>query len=167
MFNESTSEAEQAIARYIEKAIKAGSSVAHLLGHLQHLHDKEKLISSSSLQKSKELALCEDPQHSMTVSPPPCTSVRDKAPEIALSMQDLHNASVCCLAFLKSQDSRGLHHFNNVSLSLSHSGKYLIAAGDEATYIAFQSEPVLTVWPEKYKSFDDGMCSVKIKLLSS
>ena len=165
MFNESTSEAEQAIARYIEKAIKAGSGVAHMLGHLQHLHDREKLISSSSLQKSKQLALREDPQVSMKVSSPPCTSVRGKAPEIALS--DLHNASVCCLAFLKSQDSRGLHHFNNVSLSLSHSGKYLIAVGDETTYIAFQSEPVLTVWPEKYKSFDDGMCSVKIKLLSS
>ena len=162
MFNGSTRESEQAVSCYIEKSIKAGLSTDHLLEHLQSLYDREKLISSSSLlEKFKQLALHEGHQllrQSMTVSPPPSpTNARSVVSAVALSMQDLHNTSVCCFALFKKQDFRGLHIFKNVSLSLSHSCKYLVAVSDGVTYIAFQSDPELTVWPEKYKSFDCGM----------
>ena len=163
--------AKDVVSKYVKKFIQAGSTpLEHLHEHLQQLHKRELLISDPEvLDMAKTLA--DDFVVRTTPSPSslsqgsrPASSPTPRRAKPLFSKHVVYHASVCCQAvnncthnncsaFFK--DGVG-HSFKEVSISRSEEGRYLIAVQDSTYYIAFQGEPDIAQWPEKYKSFSEG-----------
>ena len=160
---------KSAIEEYITSYIQAGcSSSEHLIEHLLLLQEKENLITDPTMfrwakqlaaDKFSEMAVV---QESSTLLPSP-----EKRPPL-FSKPVLYHAGICSLAvnkctagdyqkFFKDEKFVPGHSFKEVSISRSKQDRYLIATQYNSThFIAFQSEPDVSEWPKKYKSFDEG-----------
>ena len=163
---------EDAVDKYIHKFIQAGStdSVDHLHEHLEQLFKREKLISDNDLHKAKHLSfdVSSLKRSSFTdVVESSSTTLVKETLATPFSKCLFYHSSICSLAvnkctvgnfqeFFKAQKFQSLRE---VSLSQSSHECYLIAMDSDSTYyIAFQSEPdiTLTGWARKYKSFSEG-----------
>ena len=92
--------------------------------------------------------------------------------EPLFSKDTVYHASICCQAlasctagdyqrFFKDREKVPGHSFEAVSISRPSPGqqheRYLIAKqGESKYYIAFESQPDLSLWQKKYKSFIQG-----------
>ena len=161
---------QTALTEFITSFIQAGcSSTDHLNEHLLLLHEKEKLITDPTLYLwAKQLAqekfgeIADAPQ-----SGPTSVSCALKPPLFSKAV--LYHASICTHAvnstnageyqkFFKTKQFVPGHSLKEVAISRSKQDRYLIAIQDDSTYyIAFQSEPDITAWPDKYLSFGNGM----------
>ncbi len=159
---------QHALSKYVTCFIQAGcSSTDHLDEHLLALHEKDNLITDVSVYHwAKQLAtekfteIVAIPTSPIKVAPVP------KSP--LFSKPVVYHASICSLAVNKTdageyqkffKDRRFVpgHSFKEVSISRSKQDRYLIATQDDSTYyIAFLSEPNITEWPKKFKSFENG-----------
>ena len=164
---------EQAVLDYVQKYIKAGStSIDHLHAHLEQLYETEELISDPGLiDEAKQLSyevLSLKKSTLLNIERPSTTTLfGEEKLATPFSKRLFYHASLCSLAvnrcteedncqeFFKKQK---FHSLKEVSLSHTSHEHYLIASGGDSTYyIAFQSEPDITRWPRKYKSFNEGM----------
>ena len=160
-----------AIEEYITSYIQAGcTSPEHLIEHLLLLHEKESLITDPTMFLwAKQLAADKFSKMAVTVVQESSTvlpSLEKKPP--LFSKPVLYHAGICSLAvntctagdyqkFFKDEEFVPGHSFKKVSISRSKQDRYLIATQYNSThFIAFQSEPDVSEWPKKYKSFDEG-----------
>ena len=170
---DSDSFVKDAVCKYVEKFISAKStSVEHLHEHLQQLYKREFLISDHDiLDMAKEITVTLQrpvlhpaaPSASRRRTSSPLSPTTQRAMPL-FSKPVVYHASVCCQAVNKCthkdystffKDEIG-HSFKEVSISRSEEGRYLIAVEDSMYYIAFQGEPNIAQWPEKYKSLSEG-----------
>ena len=171
---DSNSFVEDAVRKYVDKFISAKStSVDHLHEHLQQLYKKEFLITDPKILKMAEKITDVSKRH----VPPPVVVTPPQAakPPLLFSKPVVYHASVCCHAvnkcthndystFFKDETA---HSFKEVSISRSEEGRYLIAVQDSTYYFAFQSEPNIAQWPERYQSFSEGTIILLITLSKS
>ena len=165
------------VSKYVKKFIQAGStSVDHLHVHLQQLHKRELLIIDPEiLSMAKSVAdglVVQTPTSSLPPSQEACSasSQTPQRAKLLFSKPVVYHASVCCRVVNKCthndystffKDEVG-HSFKEVSISRSEEGRYLIAVQDSTYYFAFQSEPNIAQWPEKYKSFSEGTSTILV-----
>ena len=159
---------QKGLTEYVTCFIQAGcSSTDHLDEHLLALHETENLITDVSLYHwAKQLAS----EKFTEIVAIPTSPLKDApVPKSRLfSKPVVYHASICSLAvnktdageyqkFFKDKHSVPGHSFKEVSISRSKQDRYLIATQDDSTYyIAFQSEPNITEWPKRFKSFENG-----------
>ena len=163
--------AEDAVRKYVGKFNRAGSisGVVHLHEHLQLLHKREFLINNPKvLEMAKKITDgMRRPRSNSTTSSGvhPAPSPTPRRAEPLFSKPVVYHASVCCRVVNKCahndcskffMDASDGHSFKEVSISQSE-GRYLIATQNSTYYIAFQAEPNIAQWPEKYKSFSEGI----------
>ena len=164
---------EEAIREYVRKFIYAGStdSLEHLHEHIEQLYETEKLISNPDLlDKAKELSLEASSLKKSTLLKIGRFSsdslVNDEKLATLFLKRLVYNASICSLGVNKCTVSnfqeffkaQRFQSFREISLSHSSQEPYLISVGSDSTYyIAFRSEPDITGWARKYKSFGEGM----------
>ena len=161
---------QTAIKEYITCFIQAGcSSTDHLNEHLLLLHENENLITDPTMYFwAKQLV--EEKYIEIAATVPQSQNEVSSAPTPPLfSKAVLYHASICTLAvnstnageyqkFFKTKQFVPGHSLKEVSISCSKQDRYLLAIQDDSIYyIAFQSEPDIKDWPEKYKSFENGM----------
>ena len=173
---------KDAVCKYVEKFFSAKStSVEHLHEHLQQLYKGEFLISDPKiLEMAKKITddmkrpprsvqLSVDSLSSSHSGRRPPSSHSSPTPQRAnplFSKHVVYHASVCCQAVNKcthndystffKDEANCRHSFKELSISRSEEGRYLIAVQDSTYYIAFQGEPNIAQWPEKYKSLSEG-----------
>ena len=176
---DSKSFVEVAIREYVQKFIQAGStSVDHLHEHLQKLYKREFLITDQEiLNMAKKIADDMQPSRSLLLSASSLSSAHSgkhtssSSPTLRrakplFSKPVVYHACLCCRAvntcthedystFFKDE-ANCYHSFKEVSISRSEEGRYLIAVQDSTYYFAFQSEPNIAQWPERYQSFSEG-----------
>ena len=163
---------EKFVLDYVEKYIKAGStSIDHLHEHLEQLYEIEELISDQGLlDKAKQVsyeAFSLKKSTLLNIGRSSSTMLfREKKLATPFSKRLFYHASLCSLAvnrctvdncqeFFKDQK---FHSLKEVSLSHSSHKRYLVASGGDSTYyIAFQSEPDVKWWSQKYTSFNEGI----------
>ncbi len=163
---------QKGLNEYVTRFIQAGcSSTDHLDEHLLALHEKDILITDVSVYHwAKQLAaekfteIVAVPTSPIKVVPVPKSHL--------FSKPVVYHASICSLAvnktdageyqkFFKNKRFVPGHSFKEVSISRSKQERYLIATQDDSTYyIAFQSEPNITEWPKRFKSFEHGRINV-------
>ncbi len=159
---------QHALHKYVTCFIQAGcSSTDHLDEHLLTLQEKDSLITDVSVYHwAKQLA---SEKFTEIVAIPTSPIKVAPVPKLPLfSKPVVYHASICSLAVNKTdageyqkffKDKRFVpgHSFREVSISRSKQDRYLIATQDDSTYyIAFQSEPNITEWPKRFKSFGHG-----------
>ena len=142
---------------------------------LCELRQKKYLITESvyqwSLKKVKEIFTQEE---DFSINSAELTSPVDfQHSEPLFSKDTIYHASICCQAltcctagdyqkFFKDTQKVPGHSFQAVSISRPTPGgkqheRYLIAKqGESKYYIAFESQPVLSQWPQKCNSFIEG-----------
>ena len=116
---------------------------------------------AKQLAEEKFRAIAAAPQSPTRVSSAPKPPLFSKAV--------VYHASICSRAvnstnageyqkFFKTERFVPGHSLKEVAITRSKQDRYLIAIQDDSTYyIAFQSEPDITAWPDKYHSFGNGM----------
>ncbi len=159
---------QTALTEYVTCFIQAGcSSTDHLEEHLLALHEKDNLIADISVYHwVKQLATEQFTEIVAILTSP--IKVVPVSKSLLFSKPVVYHASICSLAVNKTdageyqkffKDTRLVpgHSFKEVSISRSKQDRYLIATQDDSTYyIAFQSEPNITEWPKRFKSFENG-----------
>ena len=165
---------QTALTEFITSFIQAGcSSTDHLNEHLLLLYEKENLITNPSLYLwAKQLAEEKYIEIAGATQSPTRVSSAPKPPLFSKSV--LYHASICTLAinstnageyqkFFKTKQFVPGHSLKEVAITRSKQDRYLLAKQDDSTYyIAFQSVPDIMEWPDKYKSFVNGMESCLI-----
>ena len=139
---------------------------------LHELHQKVYLITKPvcewALKKVEDLT-----EENFSLLQSTDQSSTDDCPiEPMFSKDTVYHASICCQAlasctagdyqrFFKDREKVPGHSFEAVSISRPSPGqqheRYLIAKqGESKYYIAFESQPDLSLWQKKYKSFNEG-----------
>lgn len=110
---------------------------------------------------------------SVAVKSSPDSPEEDKEIEKPLFCEDtVYHASLCCVA-VSTKDATNYkkffdrdypnHQFEEASLSISRDkenvDRYLIAKKGKTYFIAFQSEPKFSQWPQLFLSFEHGECT--------
>ena len=173
-FPDSNSFVEDAVRKYVDKFISAKStSVDHLHEHLQKFYEEFLITDPEILEMAKKIT--DVPKR--PAPPPVAVTLHVVTPPQAakpplFSKPVVYHTSVCCHAvnicthndystFFKDEVG---HSFKEVSISRSEEGRYLIAVQDSTYYIAFQSEPNIAQWPERYQSFSEGTSNILVTL---
>ncbi len=159
---------QKGLSEYVTCFIQAGcSSIDHLDEHLLALHEKDNLITDVSVYHWAKQLATEKFTEIMTVPTSPI-KVAPVLKSLLFSKPVVYHASICSLAvyktdageyqkFFKDKQFVPGHSLKEVSISRSKQDRYLIATQDDSTYyIAFQSEPNITEWPKRFKSFENG-----------
>ena len=139
---------------------------------LHELHQKMYLITKPvcewALKKVEDLT-----EENISLLQSTDQSSTDDCPiEPLFSKDTIYHASICCQAlasctagdyqrFFKDREKVPGHSFEAVSISRPSPGqpheRYLIAKqGESKYYIAFESQPDLSLWQKKYRSFIEG-----------
>ena len=91
-----------------------------------------------------------------------------QATDPLFSKDTLYHASLCCQVvststagdFRERMQQMSGHMIEEASMSISETkenvDRYLIAKQKNTVYVAFQSEPTLSMWMQKYGSFSAG-----------
>ena len=170
--DESIQPQKKVIAECLTKSEQLKVSMEDVRKKLHVLHQKKYLIAKPvyewALKKieedftGKSLPLFESNE----------TSTDDCPAEPLFSKDTVYHASICCQAlascnagdyqmFFKDREKVPGHSFEAVSISRPSPGqqheRYLIAKqGESKYYIAFESQPDLSPWQKKYRSFIEG-----------
>ena len=140
---------------------------------LHELHQKKYLITKPvyewALEKVEENFTEDNP---LLLQFTDQSSTEDCPAEPLFSKDTVYHASICCQAlascnagdyqkFFKDREKVPGHSFEAVSISRPSPGqqheRYLIAKqGESKYYIAFESQPDLSPWQKKYRSFIEG-----------
>ena len=140
---------------------------------LHKLHQKKYLITKPVYEWAIEEVKKEFTEDNPLLLPSPDqSSTEDSSAEPLFSKDTVYHASICCQAlasctagdyqrFFKDREKVPGHSFEAVSISRPSPGqpheRYLIAKqGESKYYIAFESQPDLSQWQKKYRSFIEG-----------
>ena len=151
---------------FIQACLHGRASTRILKIELRELYSKDMMISSDVYQWSLELvdAVAETiPQESQE------ESATDEDAKPLYCKETLYYASLCCCAVSSCtaatykkffSEDFPYHSLEEVSFSISADkdevDRYLIARQGKTLYIAFQSEPYLKDWHDKFESFQQG-----------
>ena len=158
---------EMAIRTYMDSSIKAGcNDPLHLLDHLNELYKKDMLFTDRCLiETARKIAQA-------AKTSPPSSTEEEPQPSAALSLPQLYSgrslfhASICCRivdtcknndfdTFFSKKDFQISHEFEEMSISRSGVGRYLIAkCKDLDYYIAFQGELGTAICDNECASID-------------
>ncbi len=160
-----------AVQDFIENSSRSGAGRQAIEAELREVYSKDLLVSNDMYQwalKEVESSVPADKGASTESSSSPDDAKSSVPPLFCKDM--LYHASLCCFAvstcdvatyqgfFNKDYPS---HCLEEVSLSRSKDredvDRYLIAKQGSTYYVAFQSEPQLSLWPEKFTSFEEGV----------
>ncbi len=158
-----------AVQDFIENCSRSGASRQAIEAELRELYSKDLLVSNDMYQwalKEVESSVAADKGASTESSS--SDDAKSSAPPL-FCKDTLYHASLCCFAvstcdaatyqgfFNKDYPS---HCLEEVSLSRSEGredvDRYLITRQGSTYYVAFQSEPQLSLWPETFTSFEEG-----------
>ena len=140
---------------------------------LHKLHQKKYLITKPVYEWAIEEVKKEFTEDNSLLLPSPNqSSTEDSSAEPLFSKDTVYHASICCQVlasctagdyqrFFKDKEKVPGHSFEAVSISRPSPGqpheRYLIAKqGESKYYIAFESQPDLSLWQKKYRSFIEG-----------
>ncbi len=154
---------------FIENSSRSGASREAIEAELRELYSKDLLVSNDMYQwalKEVESSVPADKGASTESSSSP-DEAKSSTPPL-FCKDTLYHASLCCFAvstcnaasyqgfFNKDYPS---HCLEEVSLSEDREDvdRYLITRQGSTYYVAFQSEPQLSLWPEKFTSFEEGV----------
>ena len=161
------------ITEFLTKSQHLRVSPVDIRGKLLELHQKKYLITKQvyewALKKVEENFTEENPSLLQSTYQ---SSTEDCPAEPLFSKDTVYHASICCQAlascnagdyqkFFKDREKVPGHSFEAVSISRPSPGqqheRYLIAKqGESKYYIAFESQPDLSPWQKKYRSFIEG-----------
>ena len=162
--SEVLAEAQKDILTTLLKSQQLITSPEDVQQKLHEIHQKKFLISKPVYEWAlKEVELLQSTDQSST---------KDYPAEPLFSKNTVYHASICCQAlasctdgnyqkFFKDRKNVPGHSFEAVSISRPSPGqqheRYLIAKqGESKYYIAFESQPDLSPWQKKYRSFIEG-----------
>ena len=162
---------KESIEHYIETTLKAGSvKPDDLQAEMHSLCHRDLLVPTSIrswvLEQVKEIKK----RLSGTVALPESPSQPEPVAEPELFCKDtLYHASICChvSSSCTPENFKGFlnqqllgHSLEQVSMSIPQDSEnvdgYLIAKRENTVYVAFQSDPTLSLWLKKHASFEDG-----------
>ena len=160
------------VQHYIENALKAGGNAETLQQHIGSLCYVDFLIPTGLDQWARDQINEINTRLLMVTSTESVTSehTADEAPVTVplFSKDTLYHASLCCQVvststagnFREKMEQMSGHVLEEASMSISATkdnvDRYLIAKQQNTVYVAFQSEPTLSMWMQKYGSFDAG-----------
>ena len=163
------------IQHYIENALKAGVNAETLQKHIGSLCYVDFLVPTVLDQWARDQINEIDTQLSMPTSTESVitsehTSNQTQVTDPLFSKDTLYHASLCCQVvststagnFRERMQQMSGHMLEEASMSISETkenvDRYLIAncKQENTVYVAFQSEPTLSMWMQKYGSFDAG-----------
>jgi len=166
---EKTKVVQTVIDKLVTTSLQSGQSLESVQMQLQKLHKEEFLITEDTFKKAQELAI---ETHAQQLPAESCAAEVlmpvSKASQPLFNKDTVYHAGICSFAvstydagnyqsFFKKKDLVPGHSFHAVSISRSKQDRYLIARqGDSTYYFAFQSEPHLLEWSNKFTSFNEG-----------
>lgn len=160
---------QEAVQDFIENSLKSGTNKESIEAELLELYSKDLLVSNDVYQWALKEVEGSTPTTKGPTSAPASTDDAERS--LPLFCKDtLYHASLCCFAVSTCDASTYQGFFNKdysshcleeVSLSRSVDredvDRYLIARQGGTYYVAFQSEPQLSKWPEKFTSIQEGV----------
>ena len=157
------------IQHYIETALKAGVNAETLQKHIWSLCYVDFLIPTVLGQWARDqITHLSMPTSTESVITSEHTSDQSQVTDPLFSKDTLYHASLCCQIvststpgnFRERMEQMSGHTLEEASMSISETkenvDRYLIAKQKNTVYVAFQSEPKLLMWMQKYGSFDAG-----------
>ena len=161
------------IQQYIETALKAEASAESLQKDIWSLCYEDFLIPMDINKWALERVANTSAQllggTSTACNIPELTFKPNQGADSPLFSKDtLYHASLCCHIvstcdagnFMGKMQSMSGHTLEEASMSVSETrenvDRYLIAKHRNTVYVAFQSEPTVSMWMEKYASFESG-----------
>ncbi len=154
---------------FIENSSRSGAGSRSIEAELRELYSRDLLVSSDMYQWALGEVESSVPATNVAIGEPDSTEETKSVVSPLFCKDTLYHASLCCYAvstcdaatyegfFNKDYPS---HRLEEISLSRSKDredvDRYLIARQGSTYYVAFQSEPQLSKWPEKFTSFQEG-----------
>ena len=160
------------VMKFLRESQQSKKSPKDIQEILHKLHQKY-LITKPVYEWAIEEVKKEFTEENLLLSPSPDqSSTEDSSAEPLFTKDTVYHASICCqlLAsctagdyqrFFKDKEKVPGHSFEAISISRPSPGqqheRYLIAKqGESKYYIAFESQPDLSLWQKKYRSFIEG-----------
>ncbi len=161
---------------FIESRVHSGASRKNIEAELRELYSRDLLVSSDMYQWALGEVESRVPAAKGAIGEPASTEETESVVSPLFCKDTLYHASLCCYAvstcdavtyegfFNRDYPS---HRLEEISLSRSDHedvDRYLIARQGSTYYVAFQSEPQLLKWPEKFTSFKEGKFPALLQL---
>lgn len=155
------------IEEFIRKSMQSKVSKEDMKKGLAKIYGTELLLSKEVYEWALE-EVTSIPEVNIIASPD--SPEEDKEDEEPLFCEStVYHASLCCVA-VSTRDASNFnnffnrdypnHEFEEASLSISRDRKdvdrYLIARKGKIYFVAFESEPSFSQWPELFESFEQG-----------
>ncbi len=159
---------QEAVQDFIENSSRSGASRKTIEADLRDLYSRDLLVSSELYQWALGEVESSVPTTNVAANIPASTDETECSVTPLFCKDTLYHASLCCYA-VSTRDAatyQGFfskdyptHLLEEISLSRSDRedvDRYLIARQGSTYYVAFQSEPQLSKWPELFTSFQEG-----------
>ncbi len=168
---------QEAVQDFIENSLRSGANKKNIEAELRELYSRDLLVSNEMYQWALGEVESSVPTTNVAIGEPASTNGTKHVVSPLFCKDTLYHASLCCYAvstcdaashkgfFNKDYPS---HRLEEISLSRSKDredvDRYLISRQGSTYYVAFQSEPQLSKWPEKFTSFQEGKFPALLQL---